>query len=154
MSVAPFSAPSNENWLKFLSSIVPTSVTTPTFHCEAAVLGGTDAGADPDGAGVDAAVADGAGVAGAVLTDGDGVAAVLHAEISRASPLNRARPMERVRILPPPKTSLAGRPLGLLPTDRTGAAIIRPVPGGRLSCIVAGPLTGGNLRAAFDAWRV
>jgi len=30
MSAAPFVAPSNEYWLKFLSSTVPTSVTTPT----------------------------------------------------------------------------------------------------------------------------
>src|SRR5450759_3536735 len=48
MSVAPATAPSYENWLKFLSSTVPTSVTTPIFRVEVA----TDAAADVAGEGV------------------------------------------------------------------------------------------------------
>src|SRR3954471_17724389 len=40
MSWAPSLAPSNEYWLKFLSSTVPTSVTTPIFQLPPLVEGG------------------------------------------------------------------------------------------------------------------
>src|SRR5688500_18408421 len=51
-AVAPFCAPTNEYSLKFLSSTVPTSVTTPTFQADGS----------PDGEALGPVVADGAPV--------------------------------------------------------------------------------------------
>src|SRR5438093_939482 len=74
---APSWAPSHEYWLKFLSSRLPTSVTSPIFGPAAPVDG-----------------------------------PVLQAEIMRVSPANRARPSERVRMLPPSRASMTRAPVG------------------------------------------
>ena len=94
-------APSNENWLKFLSSTRPTSVTTPIFSVElaeglgAAVLAagvgdavGVAAGVAV-GAGVTTGVAVGAGV-GAGVTTGAGVGVAGSGVGVAAAPLQAA----------------------------------------------------------------
>ncbi len=122
MAEAPASAPSNENWLKFLSSSVPTSVTTPTFHVPLAAPD-EDGAADPEAAGDsadDGAAADGATVGAA----GVGVAAVEQADNTSAITLNRAIPIERVRMLPPPTRRQPVVPSGCCPriaTERRSA---------------------------------
>ena len=77
MAVAPSRAPAYEYWLKFLSSIEPTSVWTPTLKAPAAgdpAAGLSDVGASDDGA-TDVGGSEGAGGGGAATTtctDDDG----------------------------------------------------------------------------------
>src|SRR5574337_546857 len=118
MSCAPFWAPSKEYWLKFLSSTVPTSVTTPILRAE---LGAALVAARVVAAGVEAAALDGGAL---VVAEGLGDAPELQAELTMASAAMRLAPTERVRMLPPHEvrtgptraTSLArstpGMPLG------------------------------------------
>src|SRR5689334_1813605 len=81
MSAAPFCAPSYENWLKFLSSTVPTSVTTPIFS-------------DDDGAGVAASVGALDGVSEVPGCDGAFVAPLVQALTTSARLANSVSPME------------------------------------------------------------
>src|SRR6476660_74836 len=89
-------APSFDDWLNDLSSSCPTSVTTPTliglrFDVDA---GGCDAPVDGS---VDAPV-DGAADEAA----GAGEPPPPQAETRMARPLNRVRPIELLRMCPPP----------------------------------------------------
>src|SRR5919198_4823860 len=79
MSAAPAWAPLYVYSLKFLSLIVPTSVTTPTFSAVSDPAGDPDAPAEAD--------TDGAVEAGAVV--GAGLAPVVHAPATTASPASR-----------------------------------------------------------------
>src|SRR4051794_26922792 len=87
MLCAPSFAPSYEYWLKFLSSTVPTSVTTPTFQTpacgEPAAADSLGAAADPLGAAADplGAAADPLGAAALAL----GAAAVAVAAVAVAA---------------------------------------------------------------------
>jgi len=87
MLCAPSFAPSYEYWLKFLSSMVPTSVTTPTFQTpawgEPAAADSLAAAADALGAAADAlgAAADPLGAAALAL----GAAAVAVAAVAVAA---------------------------------------------------------------------
>ena len=104
MAVAPSRAPAYEYWLKFLSSIEPTSVWTPTLKAPAA--GDPAAGLSDVGAS-DAGATDVGGSEGAVVA----VPPPLQAETTMANPVNRVRPSERVRMFPPPASwSRVARP--------------------------------------------
>src|SRR6185503_4562036 len=95
MAAAPCCAPTKVNSLKFLSLTVPTSVTTPIFRSD---FGAVDAGAEAEAdASADAAVVGAADVAGDVLA-----VPLLQAATKMDSPANRASPVLRMRMCPPP----------------------------------------------------
>src|SRR5918993_3171 len=118
MAAAPCCAPTNVYSLKFLSLTVPTSVTTPILRSDwvaAEADAEADAPAEPE------AAADGA-VDAAVDAAGDALAPpLLQAATKMDSPANRASPVLRMRMCPPPGSR----------TD-TSAAVSRPrIPSGR-----------------------
>src|SRR5258705_4692744 len=95
MAAAPCWAPTKVNSLKFLSLTVPTSVTTPILRSDlTAADAGADAGADPS---AEAAVVGAADVAGDELAP-----PLLQAATKMDSPANRASPVLRMRMCPPP----------------------------------------------------
>ncbi len=100
MAVAPSTAPWYVNWLKFLSSMRPTSVTTPILSVDAEAAGdglaATDGAADGAIDGSTDGAADGAAADGA--TDGVGVAEPLHADATIAS-IAASRPSRVVRVI-------------------------------------------------------
>src|SRR5258708_33681862 len=95
MAAAPCWARTKVTSLKFLSFTVPTSVTTPILRSDfVAADAGADAGADPS---AEAAVVGAADVAGDELAP-----PLLQAATKMDSPANRASPVLRMRMCPPP----------------------------------------------------